>query len=86
MPPGNHKLGVFIGDSFLEALPTSRSLPAAVEQRFAAVGRTDTEAINLGVSGTGPPSYYYRLRDVSPGHRVLVDVPPDGTRARLAHG
>ncbi|MDP2376750.1 SGNH/GDSL hydrolase family protein [Reyranella sp.] len=64
-PAGVGFRSVFIGDSFLEALPTSRSLPAAVEQRFAAVGRTDTEAINLGVSGTSPPSYYYRLRDVA---------------------
>jgi hypothetical protein len=55
---------VVIGDSFVESAFTPLSLPAAVEQ--AAGSRLGTfEAVNLGVSGTGPRSYYFRLRDVA---------------------
>ena len=55
---------VFVGDSFVESTFTPLSLPAAVERRIAAAGG-DIEAINLGVSGTNPRSYYYRIRDVA---------------------
>ena len=64
-PPRAGFRTVFVGDSFLEHMPTSRSLPAAVEELFRRVGQEGTEAINLGISGTGPISYYYRLRDVA---------------------
>jgi hypothetical protein len=55
---------VFVGDSFVESASTPLSLPAAVGRLVAATGGT-IEAINLGVSGTDPRSYYYRLRDVA---------------------
>src|SRR5262249_42559306 len=41
------------------------TVPAAVERLFTAEGRTGVEAVNLGVSGTSPRSYFYRLRDVA---------------------
>ena len=55
---------VFVGDSFVESRFTPLSLPAAVERGMAAAGRP-IEAIDLGVSATGPRSYYYRIRDVA---------------------
>ena len=55
----------FVGDSFVEFQPLSRTLPQAVEERFVARGTTGVETINFGVSGTGIQSYFYRLRDVA---------------------
>jgi hypothetical protein len=55
---------IFVGDSFVESRFTPLSLPAAVEQRMTATD-SRVEAINLGVSGTDPRSYYYRIRDVA---------------------
>jgi hypothetical protein len=63
-PPGVRLRSVFVGDSFIESLLAAETVPAAVERLFAENGRTGIEAINLGVSGTGPRSYFYRLRDV----------------------
>jgi hypothetical protein len=63
-PAGATPRIVFVGDSFVESASTPLSLPAAVERRVAATGGT-IEAINLGISGTDPRSYYYRLRDVA---------------------
>ena len=53
----------FVGDSFVESTFTPLSLPAAVERRVTATGGK-MEAINLGIPGTDPRSYYYRIRDV----------------------
>ncbi|MBI3198119.1 MAG: hypothetical protein HYZ40_11575 [Rhodospirillales bacterium] len=55
---------VFVGDSFVESRFTPLSLPAMVERDMAAAGRP-IEAIDLGISATGPRSYYYRIRDVA---------------------
>lgn len=55
----------FIGDSFVEFQPLRKSLPAAVEERLLKQSKKAIEAVNLGISGTGPRSYYYRLRDVA---------------------
>lgn len=55
---------VLVGDSFLEGPFLKAPLSAFVEQRLAASGNADMEAINLGVSGTGPQQYYYRIKDV----------------------
>lgn len=55
----------FVGDSFVEFQPLSRTLPQAVEERFVAKGKTGIETINFGVSGTGIQSYFYRLRTVA---------------------
>ena len=56
---------IFIGDSFVESAFTRYKLPEAVESKLAAAGRTDVEAVNLGISATNPRSYFYRLRDVA---------------------
>lgn len=66
---------VVVGDSFVESAFTPLSLPAAIEKANA--GRIPNfEAVNLGISGTGPRSYFYRTRDValslSPDAIVLV--------------
>ncbi|MFO1161127.1 MAG: SGNH/GDSL hydrolase family protein [Reyranellaceae bacterium] len=55
---------VMVGDSFLEGLMLASPLPARVELRWREAGQADMEAINLGVSATGPQQYYYRIRDV----------------------
>src|SRR6188474_2416926 len=55
---------VFVGDSFVESAFTPLSLPAVVEARIVAEGGT-IEAYNLGVSGTDPRSYFYRIRDIA---------------------
>jgi hypothetical protein len=54
---------LFVGDSFVESRFTPLSLPAAVKQRLPAADRR-VETIGLGVPGTDPRSYYYRIRDV----------------------
>lgn len=65
--PAYRARAVVIGDSFVEASFARRSLPASVEAELGGV-----EAVNLGISATGPPSYYYRLRDV--GLKLAPDV------------
>ena len=44
---------------------TRLTLPGEVERRFVEAGQPNAEMINLGISATGPRSYYYRLRDVA---------------------
>ena len=56
---------VFVGDSYLEFQLTRLTLPGEVERRFIAAGQPNAEMINLGISATGPRSYYYRMRDVA---------------------
>jgi hypothetical protein len=55
---------VFVGDSFVESRFTPLSLAAAVKQHLPATD-SRVEAIGLGVPGTDPRSYYYRIRDVA---------------------
>jgi hypothetical protein len=62
-PAGAGPRTVFVGDSFVESF-TRTSLPATVEQQLASGGYKG-EMINLGISATGPRSYYYRMRDVA---------------------
>lgn len=64
-PPGVRFRSILVGDSFLEGNFLPAPLSAAVEQRFAAAGQTDVEAINFGVSATGPRHYYYRIKNVA---------------------
>jgi hypothetical protein len=64
-PPDVRARFAFVGDSFVEFQPLSRTLPQAVEDRFRARGTAGVETINFGVSGTGIQSYFYRLRDVA---------------------
>lgn len=63
-PAGSGIRAVFVGDSFVESNFTPLSLPAAVQRRMAATGGK-IEAIDLGISGTDPRSYYFRIRDVA---------------------
>ena len=63
-PPGVRFRSVLVGDSFLEGPFLKQPLSAFVEQRMNGAGKNDVEAINFGVSATGPPQYYYRIRDV----------------------
>jgi hypothetical protein len=66
--PGTSR-AIFVGDSFVESWFTPLSLSAAVEKRLPEQPRI--EAVNLGVGGTDPRSYYYRIRDVA------LDLHPD---------
>lgn len=63
-PPGVRFRTLLVGDSFLEGVFVRAPLSAFVEQRLAAAGQTDVEAINFGVAATGPRHYYYRIKNV----------------------
>jgi hypothetical protein len=58
---------VFVGDSFLEGSFGLSPLSELVTKDWAERGIRDSEAINLGVSATGPPQYYYRIKKVALG-------------------
>jgi hypothetical protein len=64
-PPGVRFRSVIVGDSFVEGFFVSSPLPARIERLWSERGHTDMEAINLGVTATGPRQYYYRIRDVA---------------------
>ena len=51
-----------MGDSFLEGSFNTVTPSALIERRWAQQGRSDMEAINLGISATGPRQYYYRIK------------------------
>ncbi len=63
-PPGVAFRSVFIGDSFLEGGFTRAALPARIEGMLVGAQHEDVEAINLGVAGTGPIEYYYRIKEL----------------------
>src|ERR1043165_8770953 len=52
-PPGVRFRSLLVGDSNLEGVFLRAPLSSFVEQRLAAAGQTDSEAINFGVSATG---------------------------------
>jgi hypothetical protein len=64
-PPDVHFRSVLIGDSFLEGIFVRSPLNQLVERDWAEQGTRDSEAINLGVSATGPAQYYYRIQTVA---------------------
>ncbi|CAN5674498.1 hypothetical protein BH10PSE6_BH10PSE6_23210 [soil metagenome] len=64
-PAGIDFRSVFIGDSFLEGGFVDRPLAAQIEDLWTATGRRDMEAVSLGISATGPPQYYYRIKDIA---------------------
>ena len=66
-PAGVTFRSIFVGDSMVEFTLNPQSLPAAVEQRADEAGVKGLEAVNLGVSGTNPRSYFFRMRDVALG-------------------
>lgn len=63
-PPEVRFRSLLVGDSFLEGIFLRAPLSAFVEQRLAAGGRADAEAINFGVRATGPRHYYYRIKNI----------------------
>ena len=71
-PPDVHFRSVLVGDSFLEGPYVPAPLPTLIERRWVEQGRLDLEAINLGVSATGPRQYYYRTKHF--GIRLQPDV------------
>lgn len=64
-PPGIAFRSILVGDSFLEGAFVRAPLSAFIEQRWSDAGHRDMEAINFGVSATGPRQYYYRIKDVA---------------------
>ncbi|MBS0222759.1 MAG: hypothetical protein JSR91_18680 [Proteobacteria bacterium] len=66
-PAGVRFRSVFVGDSFLEGSFNLTPLSEVVAKDWAERGIKDSEAINLGVSATGPPQYYYRIKNVALG-------------------
>jgi hypothetical protein len=56
---------VFVGDSFLEGSFSLTPLSELVAKEWAERGIRDSEAVNLGISATGPPQYYYRIKSVA---------------------
>ncbi|HEY6983118.1 hypothetical protein [Reyranella sp.] len=56
---------VFVGDSFLEGMFSLTPLSELVAKDWSQRGIEDSEAINLGISATGPPQYYYRIKSVA---------------------
>ncbi|CAN5883549.1 hypothetical protein BH11PSE3_BH11PSE3_03610 [soil metagenome] len=79
-PPGVAFRSVLVGDSFLEGPYLKAPLSALVEKRLAVAGRSDMEAINFGVSATGPQQYYYRIKDVG------LDLKPDAVIVNVYAG
>ena len=71
-PPNVAFRSVFIGDSFLEGGFTRAALPARVEGRLVDAGQEDVEAVNLGVAGTSPIEYYYRIKEL--GLKIAPDA------------
>ena len=75
-PAGIEFRSVLVGDSFLENGFVRRQLGARIEELWTAADRHDMEAVSLGISATGPPQYYYRIKNIAlslqPDALVLV--------------
>jgi len=90
-PTNVHFRAVLVGDSFLEGPFVPEPLGNFVEKDWASRGIGDSEAINLGVSATGPIQYYYRIKKIALKLRPDVilelaagDVPNREIARRLA--
>jgi hypothetical protein len=70
-PPDVKFRSVMVGDSFLEGLMLTSPMPARVQTLLRDGGHADMEAINLGVTATGPRQYYYRIG------KVVTELKPD---------
>jgi hypothetical protein len=64
-PAGIDFRSILVGDSFLEGGFVDRSPAARIEELWAAAGRRDMEAVSLGIAATGPPQYYYRIKNIA---------------------
>lgn len=62
-PDGVAFRAAFVGDSFLEHYFARSALPALIEDRWHRSGLTQAEAINFGVTATGPRQYYWRMKN-----------------------
>ncbi|HKU93983.1 MAG TPA: hypothetical protein VJR58_01850, partial [Vineibacter sp.] len=70
-PPGIQFRSVFVGDSFLEGVFGLTPLSELVEKNWAEHGVKGSEAVNLGISATGPSQYYHRIKSIA------LDLQPD---------
>jgi hypothetical protein len=43
----------------------SKSVGTRIEELWQAAGQRDREVVSLGISATGPPQYYYRIRNIA---------------------
>ena len=56
---------VLVGDSFLEGAFVEESVGMKLEELWRSEGHRDWEVTTLGISATGPPQYYYRIRNIA---------------------
>ncbi len=70
-PPGIRFRSVVVGDSFVEGVFAVPPVTEDIEEDWADSGMSDMEAVNLGISATGPPQYYYRIK------RIALKLHPD---------
>lgn len=63
-PPGIDFRALLVGDSFTEGIMVDQPIGQRIEALWSKAGRTDLEAVNLGVAATDPVHYYYRIRNV----------------------
>ena len=56
---------VLVGDSFLEGAFVEKSIGMRLEELWQSEGHRDREVMTLGISATGPPQYYYRIRNIA---------------------
>jgi hypothetical protein len=56
---------VLVGDSFLEGAFVSKSVGTRIEELWQSEGQSNREVVSLGISATGPPQYYYRIRNIA---------------------
>lgn len=56
---------VLVGDSFLEGAFVEKSIGMRLEELWQSQGHRDWEVMSLGISATGPPQYYYRIRNIA---------------------
>ena len=63
-PAGSFR-SVLVGDSFLEGGFVSETVGERIEDIWRSHKLNDMQAINLGISATGPSQYYYRIKNVA---------------------
>jgi hypothetical protein len=64
-PDGADFRAVLVGDSFLEGGFVDKPVGAQIEDLWSQGGQRNVEAINLGISATDPPQYFYRIQNVA---------------------
>lgn len=56
---------ILVGDSFAEGAFVEKSIGMRMEELWQSEGRHDLEVMNLGIAATGPPQYFYRIRNIA---------------------